>query len=46
MPKAQLNLNRVEMPRQEPEKRAKNFEEVALGYTKEMAKEEAIRCIQ
>jgi glutamate synthase (NADPH/NADH) small chain len=43
---AELNLNRVEMPRQEPEVRAKNFEEVALGYTDELALEEARRCIQ
>jgi glutamate synthase (NADPH/NADH) small chain len=34
------------MPRQEPKVRAKNFNEVALGYTPEMAKEEASRCIQ
>ena len=34
------------MPRQEPRVRAKNFNEVALGYTPEMAKEEASRCIQ
>ncbi len=41
-----LNLNRVSMPHQDPEKRAHNFEEVALGYTAEMASEEAGRCIQ
>jgi len=44
MPK--LDLNRVEMPRQDPKKRAKNFNEVALGYTTEQAKTEANRCIQ
>ncbi|UCB43198.1 MAG: NADPH-dependent glutamate synthase [Dehalococcoidales bacterium] len=44
MPK--LNLNRVEMPRQDPIARGKNFNEVALGYTPEMAAEEAERCIQ
>ncbi len=43
---AKLNLNRVEMPRQEPKVRGKNFNEVALGYTLEQAKEEASRCIQ
>ncbi len=43
---AKLNLNRMEMPRQDALKRGKNFNEVALGYTKEMAKEEAGRCIQ
>ena len=34
------------MPRQKPDIRAKNFQEVALGYTPEMAAEEASRCIQ
>ena len=43
---AKLNLNRVPMPRQEPKKRGKNFEEVALGYSLGQAKEEAGRCIQ
>jgi len=44
MPK--LDLNRVSMPRQEPKERAKNFNEVALGYDEEQAKYEANRCIQ
>jgi len=44
MPK--LNLNRVEMPRQDPKERAHNFNEVALGYSEEQALEEANRCIQ
>ena len=43
---AKLNLNRVEMPRQDPKKRGKNFNEVALGYSLEQAQEEASRCIQ
>jgi len=43
---AKLNLNRVAMPRQDPELRAKNFNEVALGYSLEQAQEEANRCIQ
>jgi glutamate synthase (NADPH/NADH) small chain len=34
------------MPRQDPKKRGKNFNEVALGYSLEQAKEEASRCIQ
>ena len=42
----QLNLNRVSMPKQRPKARAKNFDEVALGYTGEQAIEEASRCIQ
>jgi glutamate synthase (NADPH/NADH) small chain len=41
-----LNLNRVSMPKQEPEERATNFDEVALGYSEEQAIEEAARCIQ
>ncbi len=44
MPK--LDLNRVPMPRQDPKVRAKNFNEVALGYTAEQAQAEASRCIQ
>ena len=43
---AKLNLNRVEMPRQDPKVRGRNFNEVALGYSLEQAKEEAGRCIQ
>ncbi|MEK7352953.1 MAG: NADPH-dependent glutamate synthase [Chloroflexota bacterium] len=44
MPK--VNLNRVPMPNQDAKQRAKNFTEVALGYTPEQFKEEASRCIQ
>ena len=44
MPK--LDLNRVSMPKQEPLVRAKNFNEVALGYSDEQALAEANRCIQ
>ena len=36
---------KVPMPEQEPDVRNKNFEEVALGYTAEMAMEEATRCL-
>ncbi len=43
---AKLNLNRLEMPRQHPKVRARNFNEVALGYSLEQAREEASRCIQ
>jgi glutamate synthase (NADPH/NADH) small chain len=35
----------VEMPKQSPEERIHNFEEVAKGYTEEMAVEEAERCL-
>lgn len=45
---AQRNMSpvKVEMPSQDPKVRAKNFEEVTYGYTVEMAKEEAARCLQ
>ena len=44
--KPKLDLNRLAMPRQDPKVRARNFNEVALGYTHEMALKEANRCIQ
>ena len=37
---------RVEMPCQPADVRARNFDEVALGYTREMAMQEASRCLQ
>jgi len=45
-PKSKINLNRVDMPRQDPRVRAHNYKEVALGYSDEMAIQEATRCIQ
>ncbi len=45
MPK-KVDLNRVPIPKQEPEARKKNFSEVALGYSEEQAMEEANRCLQ
>ncbi len=44
MPK--LDLNRVPMLKQAPNLRARNFNEVALGYSAEQAQAEANRCIQ
>ncbi|MDF2567702.1 MAG: gltD [Oscillospiraceae bacterium] len=41
-----MSLNKVPMPEQQPNIRNANFEEVTLGYTEEMAKEEATRCLQ
>ncbi len=41
-----MSVNKVKMPEQDPAVRNKNFLEVALGYTEEMAKEEALRCLQ
>ncbi len=43
---AKINLNREPMPRQDPELRGRNFNEVALGYSLEQAQAEASRCIQ
>ncbi len=40
-----MSMTKVVMPEQEPNVRNKNFSEVALGYTKEMAMEEAARCL-
>lgn len=40
-----MSLKKVEMPVQDPMVRRANFEEVALGYTAEMAREEAERCL-
>ncbi|HHW17926.1 MAG TPA: NADPH-dependent glutamate synthase [Firmicutes bacterium] len=37
---------RTEMPVQDPKERIKNFSQVALGYTEEMALNEASRCLQ
>lgn len=37
---------RQAMPCQDPQERVRNFEEVALGYTAQMAVEEAQRCLQ
>jgi glutamate synthase (NADPH/NADH) small chain len=43
---SKINLNRNEMPKQSPEMRRHNFDEVALGYTEELAVKEASRCLQ
>lgn len=40
-----MSLTKVCMPEQEPTIRNQNFAEVALGYTKEQAIEEATRCL-
>ena len=39
-------IPRQKMPEQEPKVRARNFEEVPYGYTPELARQEAQRCIQ
>ena len=43
---ANMTLVKTPMPEQDPKVRARNFEEVALGYTPEMAMEEAGRCLK
>ncbi len=40
-----MNPKRTPMPSQEPAVRAHNFDEVALGYTEQMALDEADRCL-
>lgn len=44
--KKPLKPDRVPMPKQTPEERVRNFDEVALGFTPELAMEEAARCIE
>lgn len=44
--KERMKISRQGMPEQDPNLRNKNFTEVNLGYTKEMAIEEAKRCLQ
>lgn len=43
--KRNMDPKKCPMPSQEPDVRNKNFEEVALGYTYEMAVNEAKRCL-
>ena len=45
MAKPNMTPTRCPMPSQDPKVRARNFDEVALGYTEEMALEEAQRCL-
>ena len=42
---ANMTLTKTPMPAQDPKVRAKNFDEVATGYTEEMALAEAARCL-
>ncbi len=44
--KERMKIQRQKMPEQEPLERATNFKEVNLGFTEELAKMEAIRCLQ
>ena len=45
MAKPNMALEKVPMPERDPKERATCFEEVAKGYTPEMAMEEATRCL-
>lgn len=42
---ANMSMEKCPMPSQEPQVRKRNFDEVATGYTYEMAIEEAKRCL-
>ena len=42
---ADMSLKKHEMPTQDPKVRARNFDEVALGYSEEIAIAEAMRCL-
>ena len=44
--KKKINPKRIPMPKQSPEERVRNFDEVALGFTPELAMQEAERCLQ
>ena len=41
-----LKIPRQPMPAQDPEVRRGNYNEVALGFTEELARKEAERCLQ
>ena len=45
MAKPNMSPKRNPMPTQDADVRARNFDEVALGYTEEMAIDEAMRCL-
>jgi len=44
--KERIKLPRQNMPEQPPLERAKTFTEVNLGYSEELAREEALRCLE
>ncbi len=44
--KDRMKIPRQPMPEQDPALRRSNFEEVNLGFTEELAKMEALRCLQ
>ena len=42
---ANMNMQKAPMPMQDAKERAHNFNEVALGYSAEIARDEAARCL-
>ncbi len=44
--KERMKISRQAMPEQDANERSRNFNEVNLGFTEELAKMEALRCIQ
>lgn len=42
---ANMSLKKVPMPEQDADRRNKNYDEVTIGYTEQMAVEEANRCL-
>lgn len=45
-PKERMKIPRQEMPHLHPDLRAGSFDEVNLGFTEELAMQEALRCLQ
>ncbi len=43
--KERMKIPRQAMPEQDPKVRSRNFDEVPYGYTAELAKKEALRCL-
>ncbi len=43
---ADMSLKKYPIPEQDPNQRNKNFAEVSLGYTEELARKESARCLQ
>ena len=46
MAKREIIKKRVPVPERDPQERIKDFKEVKLGYTPQLAMEEAKRCLQ
>jgi len=45
-PKERMAIPRQEMPQRDPHERAHNYEEVNLGFELDLAKQEALRCLE